>query len=60
MDRVFGTDRVDTRIAEAFDVTIASVENVRKRCLLEGLIERLELVYTPKHGNWKPSKSLKI
>lgn len=32
-----GPGWVDTRIAEAFDVTVASVENVRKRCVLEGL-----------------------
>ena len=28
---------VDTRIAEAFDVGVVTVENVRKRCVLEGL-----------------------
>jgi transposase len=28
---------VDTRIAEAFDVSVVSVENVRKRYVLEGL-----------------------
>jgi len=28
---------VDTRIAEAFDVRTATVEKVRKRCVLEGL-----------------------
>ncbi len=28
---------VDTRIAEAFDVSVVTVENVRKRCVLEGL-----------------------
>ena len=28
---------VDTRIAEAFDVRVATVEKVRKRCVLEGL-----------------------
>ena len=27
----------DRRIAEAFDVSIVTVENVRKRCVLEGL-----------------------
>jgi len=32
-----GAGWVDTRIAEAFDVTVATVENVRKRCVLEGL-----------------------
>ncbi len=28
---------VDTRIAEAFDVSVVTVENVRKRCVLDGL-----------------------
>ena len=37
-----GPDWVDTRIAEAFDVSVATVENVRKRCVLEGLDATIE------------------
>jgi len=33
---------VDTRIAEAFDVSTVTVENLRKRCVLEGLEETIE------------------
>ena len=33
---------VDSRIAEAFDVTIATVQNVRKQCVLEGLEAAVE------------------
>ena len=33
---------VDTRIAEAFEVSVVMVENVRKRCVLEGLEAALE------------------
>jgi transposase len=32
----------DTRVAEAFDVTVVTVENVRKRCVLEGLEAAIE------------------
>ena len=32
----------DTQIAEAFDVTVVTVENVRKRCILEGLDAAIE------------------
>lgn len=37
-----GPGWIDTRIAEAFDVTVATVENVRKRCVLEGLDAAIE------------------
>ncbi len=37
-----GPGWIDTRIAEAFDVSVASVENVRKRCVLEGLDAAIE------------------
>ena len=37
-----GPDWVDTRIAEAFDVSVAAVENIRKRCVLEGLQAAIE------------------
>ena len=37
-----GAGWVDTRIAEAFDVTVATVENVRKRCVLDGLDAAIE------------------
>ena len=37
-----GSGWVDTRIAEAFDVTVVTVENVRIRCVLEGLDAAIE------------------
>ena len=37
-----GPGWVDTRIAEAFDVSVAGVENLRKRCVLEGLDAAIE------------------
>ncbi len=37
-----GAGWVDSRIAEAFDVTVATVENVRKRCVLDGLDAAIE------------------
>ena len=37
-----GPGWIDTRIAEAFDVSIAAVENIRKRCVLEGLDAAIE------------------
>ena len=33
---------IDSRIAEAFDVSTVTVENVRKRCVLEGLDAAVE------------------
>jgi transposase len=33
---------VDTRIAEAFDVTVETVENLRKSCVMEGLDAAIE------------------
>ena len=37
-----GPGWIDTRIAEAFDVTVATVENVRKRCVLDGFDAAIE------------------
>ncbi len=37
-----GPGWIDTRIAEAFDVTVATVENVRQRCVLNGLDAAIE------------------
>ena len=37
-----GPGWLDTRIAEAFDVTVATVENVRKRCVLDGFDAAIE------------------
>ena len=37
-----GPGWVDTRIAEAFDVRVVTVENLRKRCVLEGLDAAIE------------------
>ncbi len=37
-----GPGWVDTRIAEAFDVTVVTVENVRKRYVLDGLDAAIE------------------
>ena len=33
---------LDSRIAEAFDVTVVTVENVRRRCVLEGIEGAIE------------------
>lgn len=37
-----GPGWIDTRIAEAFDVTVTTVENVRQRCVLDGLDAAIE------------------
>ena len=37
-----GPGWIDTRIAEAFGVTVATVENVRKRCVLDGFDAAIE------------------
>ena len=37
-----GPGWIDTRIAEAFDVSVAAIENIRKRCVLEGLDAAIE------------------
>ena len=37
-----GPGWIDTRVAEAFDVAVATVENVRKRCVLEGFDAAIE------------------
>ncbi len=37
-----GPGWIDTRIAEAFDVTVVTVENVRKRYVVEGLDAAIE------------------
>ena len=55
--RESGPGGVDIRIAEAFDLTVATIQNVPKRSVLEGFdaaIERKKqcLTYAPASSRW--------